>query len=294
MTLPWCEAGLRLGVGGRGRQLAGVAGGVGDRDGGVNGRPVRERTGAHSADAQAGKVGDRQARDDQDVDRDRDLRGKGLQVGGGPDTRDEDTVGSCGDIRRGALQDGGDRRVLAEPVVVDAGVDEHPGGPLLDGADLRGVPFRGDEGASRAVLDVHPRRPERGHVVGHLAGIVAVAVLDVGRDVAGEPAQRPDEPCRGVLAGASAVGVPGGRADPEAGRTDGREPLVGEGDRRPHVPRVGEQERGLPVVQVTESHGSGSLTSGRVMASAAGNQPGRSYSSTVRLSRRGTIFPSST
>ena len=195
-----------------------------------------------AGDAELGEAGDGD-RAEEHVQRDGYRVGERGDLALVLDARDEDAVRAGVDVGLGALERLAERRA-AEPVGVDAGVDEDVAAG--DGGQHRGVELGLDE----LVLEVdagHGAEPR--DVLGDPARVGAEAVLDVGGDVDGEVGQALDELDRRVRGRGRAVGQAERCGDAEAGRADGREPGGGERGGGGVVPGVREHERRALAVQ---------------------------------------------
>ena len=141
-----------------------------------------------------------------------------------------------------------------QPIGVDAGVDEHLGIALFDGSHFgrrqRGI----DELPVGAVFDVEPGGRQLRYVVRDGVGVVAVAIFDVDAEVARQRLQRRGQGDVGIANGASTVAVPGAGRHSEAGGADRREAVGKKGQRRRHIPGVGQHKRNPLVMKIVKTH----------------------------------------
>ncbi|COW70978.1 Uncharacterised protein [Mycobacterium tuberculosis] len=144
--------------------------------------------------------------------------------------------------------------MLAQPIGVDAGVDEHLGVTLFDRNDFSGCQGGVDELFGATVLDIDSGCRQLCDVVSNGVGFVAVSVLDVDADVALQRCQGGRQCDVGAASGAVPVRVPAAGRDPETGCADSREALREVGQGRRHIPGVGQHERNTLVMKIVETH----------------------------------------
>lgn len=154
----------------------------------------------------------------------------------------------------GSVLTGGGIGVLAQPIGVDAGVDEHLGVTLFDRNDFSGCQGGVDELFGATVLDIDSGCRQLCDVVSNGVGFVAVSVLDVDADVALQRCQGGRQCDVGAASGAVPVRVPAAGRDPETGCADSREALREVGQGRRHIPGVGQHERNTLVMKIVETH----------------------------------------
>src|SRR6476469_61277 len=125
---------------------------------------------------------------------------------------------------------------------------------VFHGLYFRRMPLRLDQLLCGAVLDVDSVDGKSGDVVGDLVRIIGIAVLDVQAGVAVQWSQGDGQAEIRLLGRPVAVGPAKAGCDAEARRADRRETTLQQRQRRRHIPRVGQQQWQLAVVQVLEGH----------------------------------------
>jgi hypothetical protein len=119
---------------------------------------------------------------------------------------------------------------------------------LFDGLHFRRMLRRRYQLLGGAVLDVDAVDGRPGDIVGDLARVVGVAVLDVQAGVAVKRAQRDGQADIGLPGRPATVGPADAGRDAKARGADRGEPALQQCQRRRHIPRVGQQQGQLTVV----------------------------------------------